>query len=55
MLLFETPEGRLGGIETVSLISMALFLVMPFMMLRIERILRARAPIPPIEPGPLSV
>lgn len=55
MLLTETAEHHLAGMDTVSLIAMLLFLVMPFMMFNIERILSRRAPIAPIEPGPLSV
>ena len=55
MLLHETPEGRLAGMETVSLIAMLMFIIMPLMMAYIERILARRAPIAPIEPGPLSL
>lgn len=53
-LLYETEDGRLGGMDTLAMISIILFMVMPWMMYRIERILRGRAPVAPIEPGPLS-
>lgn len=54
LLLRETSEGRLAGMENVSLLSMLLFAVMPWMMFRIERVLKGRKPIAPVMTGPLG-
>ena len=42
LMLSETPEGKLAGMQNVSLLSMGSFLVSALIMLRIEKILRRR-------------
>lgn len=42
LLLTEAPDGHLFGMQEVALISMITFVITPWMMFRIERILRKR-------------
>ncbi len=42
LLLTETPEHRLAGIDGVALIAMAAFAVVPWMMFKIEKWLKIR-------------
>jgi len=53
LLLKETADGRLAGMDHATLIAMASFGLSLWMMFRIEKIMEKHKPIAPVEPAPL--
>jgi len=50
LLLVETPEGKLAGMDTLSLIALIVFAFAPPMMFRIEKAISKRKVVLPVEP-----
>lgn len=53
LLLSETPDHHLAGVKSATLLAMAGFAISVLMMAMIEKSIRRRKPIEPVEPAPL--